>query len=164
MVKRQHQNGPARPEPGEGKRGTTGYLAYLLRQASTALRTTLDRTLSDLDITGPQFSALLIVGSYPDLSSAELARLSLLTPQTVNIIVRNLETRGAITRHPHPVHGRILVLQLTPEGKRLLIECRKRADAVEARLMAGVGGEMEEQVIRRWLVFVATEIGGGADP
>jgi DNA-binding MarR family transcriptional regulator len=158
MVKHHRLVRPAAPKPGEGKRGTSGYFAYLLRQASATLRTTLDRALADLDITTPQFSALLMLGSYPDLSSAELARVSLLTPQTVNLIVRNLEVRGALARHPHPIHGRILVLQITPEGKRLLAECRKRADAIEARLSAGLMNEAEKEVVRRWLVFVATQL------
>lgn len=158
MVKQQRSGNPSIPKPGEGKRGTNGYFAYLLRQASASLRTTLDRVLADLDITSPQFSALLMVGSYPDLSSAELARLSMLTPQTVNVIVRNLEARGAIVRHPHPVHGRILVLQMTSEGRHLLAECRKRADAIEDRLVAGLADESEREVVRRWLVFVATDL------
>jgi DNA-binding MarR family transcriptional regulator len=160
MVKRAASRRPGIPEAGEGKRGTAGYFGYLLRQASAALRATLDRALVDLDITGPQFSALIIVGSYPSLSSAELARLSLLTPQTVNLIVRNLEARGAVTRRPHPVHGRILVLEITPQGETLLAECRKRADAIEAHLRAGFADQNEEEVARRWLVYVATALTG----
>jgi DNA-binding MarR family transcriptional regulator len=151
---------PGIPQAGEGKRGTAGSLGYLLRQANAALRATLDRALADLAITGPQFSALIIIRSYPDLSSAELARLSLLTPQTVNLIVRNLEARGAVTRRPHPVHGRILVLEITPRGETLLAECRKRADAIEAHLRAGFADEKEEEAARRWLVYVATSLAG----
>lgn len=159
MIKREESRGASIPEPGEGKRGERGYLAYLLRQANSALRLALDRALSELDVTAPQFSALLMIGSYPDLSSADLARLSLLTPQTVNVIVRNLEARGAIGRRPHSVHGRILVLEMTPEGRRLLARCRERGDMIEARLMAGFGGNAkEEKIVRRWLVHVATTI------
>jgi DNA-binding MarR family transcriptional regulator len=139
-------------------------LAYLLRQANSALRLALDRAFSELDVTAPQFSALVIIGSYSDLSSADLARLSLLTPQTVNVIVHNLEARGAIGRRPHAVHGRILVLEMTPKGRRLLVQCRERADMIEARLMAGFGGNAkEEEIVRRWLVHVATTINDRRD-
>jgi len=146
------------PEAGEAKRGKSGYLAYLLRQANAAVRLALDRAFADLNVTGPQFSALVMVGAYDDLSSADLARLSLLTPQTVNVIVRNLEARGAITRRPHSVHGRILVLEITREGRRLLTQCRQRADRIEARLRAGFATAAEEDVVRRWLVVVATTL------
>ena len=43
------------PPPGRGKRGETGYLAYLLRQAQAATRLTLERALADLGVTPPQF-------------------------------------------------------------------------------------------------------------
>ena len=158
MVNPLPSSGARVPAAGEAKRGERGYSAYLLRQANSAFRLALDRALSDLDITAPQFSALLMIGAYPDLSSADLARLSLLTPQTINVIVRNLEARGTIGRRPHPVHGRILVLEMTPEGRRLLKQCRARADAIQAKLEAGFGTKKEEEAVRRWLVYVATTL------
>ena len=39
------------PMPGEGKRGAHGHLGYLLRQASVALRTRMERELADLGVT-----------------------------------------------------------------------------------------------------------------
>jgi DNA-binding MarR family transcriptional regulator len=164
MVKRLKQSVSAIPAAGEGKRGKDGYLAYLLRQASAATRLSLDRALADLDVTLPQFSALVMIGSYDQLSSADLARLTLLTPQTVNIIVRNLEERGAVIRTPHAVHGRILVLAMTNEGKRLLSTCRKRADEVEARLYACLRDGTEKDVVRRWLADVARTLGTHETP
>ena len=43
------------PPPGQGKRGERGYLAYLLRQAHAATRLTMERTLSEVGVTPPQF-------------------------------------------------------------------------------------------------------------
>jgi DNA-binding MarR family transcriptional regulator len=160
MINRQARGGAHIPEPGEGKRGPSGNLGYLLRQASAAVRHNFDRSLADLNVTGAQYAALVMVGAYPELSSADVARLSTLTPQTVNVIVRNLEARGALTRRPHSVHGRILVLELTPEGRRLLAQCRKRAKALEVRLMRGFANAKEEEAVRRWLVFCATALEG----
>ena len=39
-----------------------------------------NRALDDLGVTGPQFVVLTLVGAYPGLSNADLARLSHLTP------------------------------------------------------------------------------------
>jgi hypothetical protein len=78
------------PPPGQGKRGEKGYLGYLLRQAQAAARLTLERALADLGITPPQFVVLTMLRAYPGLSGADLARLALLTPQTVGVIIRNL--------------------------------------------------------------------------
>src|SRR5216684_6689141 len=101
------------PPPGQGKRGEKGYLGYLLRQAQAATRLTLERALADLGVTPPQFAVLTMLKAYPGLSGADLARVALLTPQTVGVIIRNLERDGAIRKTPHPVHGRVQQWTLT---------------------------------------------------
>ena len=58
--------------------------------------------------------------AYPGLSGADLARVGLLTPQTVGVIIRNLERDGANRKMPHPVHGRVLQWTLTRRGTALL--------------------------------------------
>jgi hypothetical protein len=83
------------PPPGEGKRGERGYLAYLLRQAQAATRLRMERALADLGVTPPQFIVLTMLKSYPGLSGADVARVALLTPQTVGVIIANLERQGA---------------------------------------------------------------------
>jgi DNA-binding MarR family transcriptional regulator len=145
---------PHIPAPGEGKRGESGYLAYLLRQASAANRLNMERQLADLGVTLPQFYVLTMLGAYPGISGADVARLTMLTPQTVSVIMNNLEKMGAIARQPHPVHGRIQTTALTEAGQSMLAECRIRAREVDKRLRAGLTTE-EEQVIRRWLVSLA---------
>ena len=86
---------PPVPQPGEGKRGEQGYLGYLLRQASVAVRTRMERDFSEEDVTPPQFAVLTMVRAYPGLSNADLARLSLLTPQTVSVIPK-LDSIGVL--------------------------------------------------------------------
>lgn len=145
------------PPPGQGKRGEQGYLAYLLRHAQAAARLTLERALADLDVTPPQFVVLTMLKAYPGLSGADLARVALLTPQTVGVIIRNLERDGAIRKTPHPVHGRLLQWTLTQRGQTLLEKCRRHAMALERRLMTGLSATAEVTV-RRWLSNIAAEL------
>ncbi len=145
------------PPPGRGKRGEQGYLAYLLRQAQAATRLTMERALAEIGVTQPQFVVLTMLRAYPGLSGAELARVALLTPQTVGVIIRNLERDGAIAKRPHPVHGRVLQWTLTRRGARLLENCRRRALALERRLAAGLDGK-SELAVRRWLSKIATDL------
>ena len=145
------------PPPGRGKRGEKGYLAYLLRQAQAATRLTLERALADLGITPPQFAVLTMLKAYPGLSGADLARVALLTPQTVGVIIRNLERDGAIRKTPHPVHGRVLQWTLTRRGGTLLEKCRRHVTALERRLMAGLGAKAQATV-RRWLSKIAADL------
>jgi len=147
------------PRPGEGKRGPDGHLGYLVRQANVAVRAAMERALADLDATPAQFAVLTMIVAYPGVSGAALARLTFLTPQTINVIVRNLEKGGAIQKSADAVHGRILRLQATAKGQALLKRCRVRVMEVEDQLNA-LAGKEEERVIRRWLSAVAETLGG----
>lgn len=144
----------ALPAVGEGKRGEQGHIGYLLRQAGATHRLRMERALADLAVTLPQFSVLTMLMAYPGASGADLARLSLLTPQTMSVIVSNLERNGAVSRRPHAVHGRIQHIEVSAAGRRLLAKCQARVKTVEEDLLAGISRD-DEQMIRRWLVKVA---------
>jgi DNA-binding MarR family transcriptional regulator len=142
------------PSPGQGKRGEEGHLGYLLRQAGTAHRLQMERALADLGVTPPQFTVITMLAAYPGISNADLARLSLLTPQTVSVIVRNIERAGWISRRAHAVHGRIQHIDVTDAGRLMLAKCRTRVQAVERWLGSNLSEE-EAATIRQWLVRLA---------
>jgi DNA-binding MarR family transcriptional regulator len=143
------------PGPGEGKRGEQGYLGYLLRQASNAVRLGVDRSLEDLGVTNPQFLVMTMINAYPGISGAEVARLTMLTPQTISLIVANLERDGRLRRAVSPDHGRVQQMELTEEGQTLLARCRERTSRLDARLSADLTPD-QEQFLRGWLVEIAT--------
>lgn len=149
------------PEIGEAMRGEEGHLPYLLSQAQAAMRLALERALADLGVTAPQFTILTMIDSYPGLSGADLARLTMLTPQTINVIVKNLERDGLIAKSADGVHGRILRLNATTAGHELRMVCRKRADRVTKRLVAGLAAS-DEKIVKRWLVRVARDMHSGS--
>jgi DNA-binding MarR family transcriptional regulator len=144
------------PQPGEGKRGEDGHIGYLLRQANTVFRMQMERALSDYGVTPPQFAVMTMLVAYPGISNADIARLSMLTPPTVSVIVGNLERAGLIVRTPHQVHGRIQQIEVTEKAKSLLAKCRKRVQVLEEALVADMNKE-EQSVVKRWLASVATK-------
>jgi DNA-binding MarR family transcriptional regulator len=157
---RSKANAAARiPSVGEGKRGEEGHLAYLLRQANVALRAHLEREFAAFDVTQAQFAVLTMVAAYPGLSNADLARLSLLTPQTLSVTVANLRRDGLVLSRPHAVHGRIKTLELSESGKAQLARCRTRVNAIEKALAQGLSAS-EERAVRTWLATVAVTCTG----
>jgi DNA-binding MarR family transcriptional regulator len=158
MVKDTRAGLPHIPKVGEAKRGPEGYLTYLLRQANAAVRLALDRALAKENMTYPQQAALTMIRAYEAISAADLARLAMLTPQTVNGIVRALEARGAIVKEPDPVHGRILRLVVTPEGRALNKRCRALTAPIEAALRSRIDPR-HETAVREWLVEIAKAFG-----
>lgn len=148
---------PIIPAPGEGKRGEAGYLGYLLRQAAGVHHTRSARALAEAGLTLPQFEVLTMLRAYPGISGADVARLTLLTPQTVNVIVNNLVRDGAVIRRAHEVHGRIKRLDVTPHGHALLAAARACLKTPAAELTQGLT-EAEERLIRRWLADIARRL------
>lgn len=142
------------PAVGEGKRGESGHLAYLLRQANVAVRVHLERELAAFGVTQAQFAVLTMLGAYPGLSNADLARLTLLTPQTLSVTVANLRRDGLVVSRPHAVHGRIKTLALSDSGKAALVRCRTRVNGIETALAQGLSAS-EERTVRNWLAAVA---------
>lgn len=101
-------------------RGTKGHIGYLLRQAHAVHKMRMEHALKTTGLTLPQFSVLTMLAAYPGASGAELARLSLLTPQTMSVIVSNLGRASLIHRRPHEEDGRIQIIGLTDEGQEVL--------------------------------------------
>lgn len=145
------------PEIGEGKRGEASHIGYLLRQAHAAHRIRMERALQDMGLTLPQFSVLTMLAAYPRASGAELARLSLLTAQTMSVIIGNLERAEIVSRRPHEVHGRIQIIEITDEGRELLVRCKSAVQSAETALLSDVN-QADEIVVRRWLVQVAKHL------
>jgi DNA-binding MarR family transcriptional regulator len=113
-------------------------VGYLLKNAQQSLRVAMDVALRDLGVTTPQYAALAFLEESPGLSSAQLARQAFVTPQTMQRIVANLGAAGLLERDPHPDLGRVLEARLTRRGRDLLVECHRRVQIVESRMVAGL--------------------------
>jgi DNA-binding MarR family transcriptional regulator len=107
---------------------------YLIKRLELAVRARLDAALSEFSLTTPQYTALSVLRANPGLSSAQLARLSFVTPQSMNEMVNALERRGLVKRTPDPASGRVLRSALTAAGSRLLRSCDAQVDVIEAEM------------------------------
>ena len=145
------------PPPGEGKRGEQGHLAYLLRQAQAAARLTMERALAELGVTTPQFVVLTMLKAYPGLSGADLARVALLTPQTVGVIIRNLERDR---RHPQDAAPDPWPRAAMDADAARRCRCSTNAGATSRPWSGGwrPGSPPRAQAtVRRWLARVALD-------
>lgn len=98
-------------------------LGYLLKQVHHLMRQGIEqqmRTVRLENMTHAHAVTLHSLTSQPGASGADLARGAMVTPQTMNAILVNLETQGLIERRPDPSHGRILATYITDKGRRHL--------------------------------------------
>src|SRR3954454_25056272 len=98
----------------------TPSLLYAVKQLELAVRAHLDELLRPAAITVLQYTALTVLERRADLTTAELARNSFVTDQTMADMVTGLDDRGLIVRDTDPRDRRRRVIRLTPTGERLL--------------------------------------------
>ena len=56
-------------------------------------------------------------------------------------ILVNLERAGLIARSPHPLHGRVIMTELTEAGRTTVDAGLIAADAVERQMLSGLSKE-----------------------
>ena len=95
-------------------------ISYLVGRLERLLRRQLGEVLLLQGLTLQQYTALSMLGARGQLSNAQLAERSFVTPQTANEMVKGMEERGWIERTPDPTHGRIIHLSLTRSGRAVL--------------------------------------------
>ena len=121
-------------------------VGYVLKQAHAALRTAMDEALRPLDLTVPQYACLELLGQYPGLSNSDLARRAFVTRQSMNLVLRRLQERGLLTRPDQAPHGRVLLAELTEDGRSILREASVAVRAVEKRLFAPLSEERQRRL------------------
>jgi DNA-binding MarR family transcriptional regulator len=126
---------------------TTERPGWLLKRAQDALNSAMTTALRGPGATVPEYAVLTALADEPGMSNADLARRAYVTPQTMNQVLRELEKRGWVSRHPHPGHGRILQAELTAEGRRVLGGCHQAVAAVEEQMLAGLTPTGREQLV-----------------
>ncbi|MFC4592272.1 MarR family winged helix-turn-helix transcriptional regulator [Sphaerisporangium corydalis] len=124
--------------PSRASQPPAARLSYLVFRLERRIRARLDEALSRHGVTTPAYMALSELRMRDGLSSAELARIAFVTPQAMNLVIRDLEQRELIRRDPHPDGGRVLCARLTREGLSLLRRCDRSLDAIEATMLADV--------------------------
>lgn len=121
-----------------GDSGGEPMLMYLVKQVELGVRSHLDDLLRPAGLTALQYTALTVVERHPDFSSAQLARNSFVTAQSMADMITILQGRGLIERRRDQTDRRRLVVALTVDGRALLDRYRDQVMALEAQMLAGL--------------------------
>ncbi|MFJ3644489.1 MarR family winged helix-turn-helix transcriptional regulator [Streptomyces murinus] len=112
-------------------------LGNTIKRAEQALIARKTQVLRQFDLTVPQYSVLLLLSLFPGgMSAAQLARESMVTPQTMSTVLANLEKHGLMEREPSQLHQKVIVNKLTRAGRAVLKKADKEALRVEDGLRA----------------------------
>lgn len=101
-----------------------------------------------------------VLGARPGLSNAQLARRSLVTPQSMIEILSRLERRELVVREPDPNHARILRGTLTKKGRDLLRDADRAVARIQEQILADVP-QRERATVFEGMRAVMNRLSGG---
>ena len=135
-------------------------LGYLLKEASSALRTAMEEVLRPLGMSVTHYSCLELLAQRPGLSNSELARGAFVTRQTMNVLLQALERDGFVTRATEAPVGKALPTRLTPRGRRSLRKATAAVRGVELRMLGGMTDAEQADALRSLQSMVRALRGG----
>jgi MarR family 2-MHQ and catechol resistance regulon transcriptional repressor len=115
-----------------------------LTRATETLGGQLQRHLASLELTPPQFAVLEALLHVGPMSQSELGRKLLRSNPNMTAVLDNLERSKWIQRERSPEDRRVVVVSLTPEGRRVIERVFPAHAAHVAALMGALTAEEQE--------------------
>jgi DNA-binding MarR family transcriptional regulator len=121
--------------------------SYLVGRLDRLLRRQLGDALVPHRLTLAEYTALSVLASRDGLSNAQLARRTLITPQSMNEVLARLVEARLVRRSRDPLHRRVLRAELTDEGRERLAAADAVVVEVERRMLAGLAGDDRQRLL-----------------
>jgi DNA-binding MarR family transcriptional regulator len=125
-------------------------IAYIIGRLERGLYRQIRTAISPLGVTVSQYTALSVFNARGNMSNAQLADRTMVSPQAANELIKSMEYQGWIQREPDKTHKRIIQISLTETGKELLVQCDEVISVMEERMMEELSEE-ERALLKRQL-------------
>jgi len=109
------------------------HLAERLRLAVTRLARRLRQQSDDIGASPTQLSALATIERLGPMTLGDLAAAERVQPPTITAAVGRLESQGLVVRRPDAEDRRIVRVEATTAGRKLLVRNRSRKTAYLAK-------------------------------
>jgi DNA-binding MarR family transcriptional regulator len=127
---------------------------YLIKRAQAALHVRLEKIVSGHGLGIPQYVVLSLLAETPGLANADLARRAFVTPQSMNEVLKQLESNGLVERRRNSTNARILNAYLTRTGTRKRSAMSGQVRELEARLLSGLTSDERRHLNRALLTII----------
>ena|SRR5690242_4022812 len=134
---------------------------YVVGRVEQGIRREMRTRLAQCGVSVQEYTALSVLGARPGLSNAQLARRSLVTPQSMIEILTRLERRELVVREPDAQHARILRGHLTKKGRSLLRDANRAVEGIQEQILADVP-QRDRAVLVEGMRVVMNRLSGGA--
>ena len=142
---------------------STHSILHLVKQVQYKAYVRLESVLNPLGVTAVQFRILTTLSTRPYMSSAELARLYDVKPQTMIKQIALLESKGLIDRRTSDNNKRLLELSMTKTGASALKQLQKDSRALERELLKTLNAD-EQDALRGYLFRLLDSLSATSAP
>ncbi|BBA95507.1 hypothetical MarR family transcriptional regulator [Actinacidiphila reveromycinica] len=125
-----------------------GALTHVLWRAQNAVHRRVQEALDEFGVTATQLGLAVHLDELGPLSAADLSRNFHIAPQSVGTALSRLEKVEWVRRRPHPVHGRVVLHELTATGAAGVAKGRQAMTEVNTEVTAGLSSAEAAQLLR----------------
>jgi DNA-binding MarR family transcriptional regulator len=122
-------------------------VGYLLRRAHQRASSIFQVTIGDPNITPTQYSSMVKLHEYTELSQNHLGRLVGMDKATMQGVVRRLKERRLVDSRPHPGDARRTLLSLTTDGQRMITKLLVNGPAVSRETLKPLNNQEQRQLL-----------------
>jgi DNA-binding MarR family transcriptional regulator len=122
-------------------------IGYLLRRSHQRATAIFQATIGDPNITPTQYSSMVKLNEYTELSQNLLGRLVGMDKATMQGVVRRLKERRLVDSRPDPGDARRTLLSLTVEGQRLVTKLLINGPAVSRETLKPLTPQEQRQLL-----------------
>ncbi len=131
-------------------------VCFSLYSAANAMVRAYRPLLKQLDLTYPQYLAMLVLWQESGISVKTLGERLHLDSGTLTPLLKRLEGKGLVRRGRSEVDERVRVLHVTDEGRKL----QEVAKSVPEAMLCKAGGDVEELLeLKRLCESLLTQLG-----
>ena len=113
-------------------------VCFALSVASRSVLGVYRPLLEPMGLTHPQYLVMLALWQHAPISVKDVGALLALDSGTLSPLIKRLAAAGLVTRDRHPYDERVLMVDLTDEGRALRAEAERIPGQVVAALGVGV--------------------------
>jgi MarR family transcriptional regulator, lower aerobic nicotinate degradation pathway regulator len=125
-----------------------GQVGFLLRCAHQKASEDFNAVMGRFQVTPTQFAALAKLDDLGSESQNQLGRLTRMDPATISGVVGRLIGRGFVRQSPDARDARLVLLALTPAGRRAVQEMRAVAADVSRRTLEALEPAEADALLR----------------
>ncbi|KAA2235478.1 MarR family winged helix-turn-helix transcriptional regulator [Salinarimonas soli] len=123
-------------------------IGYLIRRAHQRASAIFEAVMGEFEVTPVQFAALAKLHDLGPTSQNLLGRGVGIDPATMFGVAGRLAKRGFVHATPDPADARLVLLDLTPEGRAVVEAMKARGAEVSARTLAPLTADEAQTLVR----------------